>query len=51
MAELKKKGITENASTQKTNSNTGSKHEHTAQSEEEGFYSSCGQAFIRIQKD
>jgi hypothetical protein len=50
LAELKKKGTIENTSTQKTNSSAGSEHENTARSEEEGFYSSCGQAFIRISK-
>jgi hypothetical protein len=50
LAELKKKGTIETTSTQKTNSSAGSEHENTARSEEEGFYSSCGQAFIRISK-
>jgi hypothetical protein len=51
LAELKKKGVIENASTQKTDSSTGSEYEHIARPEEEGFYSSCGQAFIRIQRN
>ncbi|WP_154717768.1 hypothetical protein [Methanolobus vulcani] len=51
MPELKKKHINNNESTQKTDVSSGFEYERVVRCEEEGFYSTCGQAFIRIQRN
>ncbi|SDF35841.1 hypothetical protein SAMN04488589_0457 [Methanolobus vulcani] len=51
LPELKKKHINNNESTQKTDVSSGFEYERVVRCEEEGFYSTCGQAFIRIQRN
>lgn len=48
LSESKKKSTVENTPTAKIDTGNGCEHERITRSEEEGFYSSCGQAFIRI---
>nr|WP_321497593.1 hypothetical protein [uncultured Methanolobus sp.] len=50
LPELKKKAIVENTSTQRTEVGASAEHEKITRSEAEGFYSVCGQAFIRVSK-